>query len=201
MAMGPLGQVTEFAVIIGVTVTAVEGDLEAALPLLWIRNCIPNACPGEVKVIHVGPPDQAIGALDIVAGDIRVNLFVIFGAHQNDRRSHVIGTWRRAIELVIGVKAHVPTERPRAIVVIRDHNVAAPHRALADRIDLIERPFDIGGSMGVDQVFGRHVKVDIVEHIGEADCQDQEQRCQPHKEQAQCRLPPNCFAPAPDQVA
>ena len=169
MAMGPLGQIAEFAVIVGVTVTAVEGDLEDALPLLWIRNCIPNARPSEVKVIHVGPPDQAIGALDIVALDVGMDLFVIFGTHQNDRRGHVIGAWRRAIELVIGVKAHVPTERPRAIVVIGDDNVTAPHRALADRIDLIERTFDIGGSMGIDQIFGRHVKVDVVKHVGEAD--------------------------------
>src|SRR5690606_508867 len=131
------------AVIIGVAIAPVEEDLIEAFPLLRIGYRIPQPLPRQVKVIHVGPPDQAVGALDIVAHDIGVYLVIIFGADNDHGCGHRITVGGAAVELVIGILTHVPTERPRAVIVIGHNNVAPANGTLADRIDLPQRAFNV----------------------------------------------------------
>ena len=134
--MGPLGEIAEFAVVIGITIAPIEEDLEDALPLLWVSNGIPEPLSRQVKVIHVRPPDQAVGALDIIAHDIRVYLVIVFGTDKDDRRRHGITAGRAAVEFMVGVQPHIPTERPGAVIIIGDDHIAPPGRTLTNRIDL-----------------------------------------------------------------
>ena len=90
---------------------------------------------------------------------------------------------------MVGVQPHIPTERPGAVIIIGDNDIASPNGTLTNRIDLTQGALDIGGGMGIDHVLGGHIEIDIGEHIGKAHGQEEEQRHQTHAQQTACRQP------------
>ena len=97
----------------------------------------------------------------------------ILGADNDHRGRHVVAVGRGAVEFVVGIAAHIPTERPRTLIVIGDDNVAPTNRAFAQFVDLAQRALDVRRGMGIDQIFGGHVKVDIGNHVRKTDGQQQ----------------------------
>src|SRR5690606_28277718 len=122
-ARGPLCQIAELVEVVGVAMTPEERNLPHALALLRIREGVQDALCSQVEVVHVGPPDAAIGALGIVALDIWRYFVTVLVADKDDRRAHGGAIGVVAVVACIGILAEIPRKGPRRLVIIGDHNV------------------------------------------------------------------------------